>query len=492
MVNLIENNAYRILGLDINANQKEISKRYKEIINRLKIDDHPEYDLDFNLPNKLRNEANVNDALKRLQSQKSIIKEYFFWFSIEDSNDKKALKFIQEENINGAIQIWKTALKGETPASYVGKKNLALLYTLLLFNKNNATNLKESLSLWHELINSEKFWAVIIKKYTSNNAQDANSESFQDFRKNAVKNISDIYAELHKLHRDNKYVKDFQEIFGTHGERTEKNVLQPIYQSLYDNIEELQKIKVLEDKEVSEKEIKDINKIVDLIQGDLRKLEEIGVYQSDSSKVVRDHVADGIRNISVALHNYAGEYKESLMLLQLATKISGTESFKKILKSELKKIEKNPYIHCWFCDDIIKKGDENNGLHEHWHQITGTENNFWGNTKRIHFQKFELIIPRCERCMKAHDKYEFITGCYIFASAIFGGFLIWLLQIIGGLSWIIGPLIGLASYFVLKGIGIGGLKEIEETTKPKSSRSEYPMVKELMQNGWQRGEEPST
>jgi hypothetical protein len=491
MTNLIENNAYRTLGLDINANQKEILKRYKELINRLKIDDYPEFDLDLNLPKKFRNETNVNDALKRLQSQKSNIKEYFFWFSIDDSNDKKALKFVQEENFDGAIQIWKTASKGDNASSYICKKNLALLYTLLLFNKNNATNLKESLSLWHELINSEKFWTIILKKYASSNEQEANSESFQDFRKSAVKNISDIYAELHKLHKDNKYVKDFQEIFGTHGERTEKNVLQPIYQSLYDNIEELQKIKIHEDKEVSEKEIKSINKIVDSIQEDLSKLEEIGVYHNDSSKIVRDHVADGIRAISIALHNYAGEYKESLMLLKFATKISGTESLKKILNSELKKIEKNPYIHCWFCNDIIKKGDENNGLHEHWHQITGTENDFWGNTKRIRFQKFESIIPRCERCQKAHDKYEFITGCYIFASVIFGGFLIWLLQIIGDLSWVIGPLIGLASYFVLKGIGIGGLKEIQENTKPKNYRSEYPIVKELIQNGWQRGEEPS-
>ena len=491
MTNLIENNAYRILGLDINTNQKEILKRYKEIINRLKIDDYPEYALDLNLQKKMRNETSVNDALKHLQAQKSNIKEYFFWFQINDSVDKKALKSIQEEDFVNAIQIWKNASKGKNASSFFYKKNLAILYCLVLFNKNNASNLKESLSLWHELLNSEKFWTTIIRKYASNNEQDTNSEAIKDFRKNAVKNISDIYAELHRLHKDNKYVKDFQEIFGTHGERTEKNVLQPIYQSLYDNIEELQKIKIHEDKEVSEKEIKNINKIIDSIQEDLSKLEEIGVYQSDSSKVVRDHVADGIRTISVALHNYAGEYKESLMLLQLATKISGTESLKKILKSELKKIEKNPYIHCWFCDDIIKKGDENNGLHEHWHQITGTEDNFWGNTKRIHFQKFELIIPRCERCLKAQDKYEFITGCYIFASAIFGGFLIWLLQIIGGLSWIIGPLIGLASYFVLKGIGIGGLKEIQETTKPKSYRGEYPMVKELIQNGWQRGEEPS-
>jgi hypothetical protein len=48
MSNLIVNNAYRILGLDGSANQKDVLKRSKEIINRLKIDDYPEYTLDIN------------------------------------------------------------------------------------------------------------------------------------------------------------------------------------------------------------------------------------------------------------------------------------------------------------------------------------------------------------------------------------------------------------------------------------------------------------
>jgi len=59
MVNLIQNNAYRILGLDTNTSQKLILKRSKEIINRLKIDDIPEYDLDIHLPKKFRTENSV-------------------------------------------------------------------------------------------------------------------------------------------------------------------------------------------------------------------------------------------------------------------------------------------------------------------------------------------------------------------------------------------------------------------------------------------------
>ncbi len=360
MTNLIENNAYRILGLDINANQKDILKRYKEIINRLKMDDYPEYDLDLNLPKKLRNETSVNDALKRLQSQKSNIKEYFFWFQINDSIDKKALKFIQEKDFAGAIQIWKNASKGENTTSYIYKKNLALLYCLILFNKNNASNLKESLSIWHELLSSEKFWITIIKKYTSSSEQDANSEVILDFRKNAVKNISDIYTELHRLHKDNKYVKDFQEIFRTHGERTEKNVLQPIYQSIYEHLEDLKKIEINDDTKIKETDIEKIYKIIELIQAELNKLEGTGSYKIDQSLIVRDHVAETIRLTSVLIYNHTTFLEDSSKLLKVAIKICGTDSLKDKLEEDAKQIKKNDKqalrveISGWFSNKEVK------------------------------------------------------------------------------------------------------------------------------------------
>ena len=45
----LKNNAYHILGLDTSASEKELLKRSKEIINRIKIDDTPEYDLDLGM-----------------------------------------------------------------------------------------------------------------------------------------------------------------------------------------------------------------------------------------------------------------------------------------------------------------------------------------------------------------------------------------------------------------------------------------------------------
>ena len=111
MTNLIEYNAYRIFGLDTNSNQKNILKRYKELINRLKINDSPIYGSDFQLPPSFRDENSVNDALKRLQNPKNNLKEYFFWFSISDFIDEKAFNYLQKNDVSKAIKTWKDASK---------------------------------------------------------------------------------------------------------------------------------------------------------------------------------------------------------------------------------------------------------------------------------------------------------------------------------------------------------------------------------------------
>ena len=171
MTNPLDNNSYRILGLDVTASQKEVLRRSKEIINRLKIDDYPKYDIDIKLPDKYRTEASVKDALKELQAQKSSINQYFFWFRIEDKNDRTPQN-IKEGSFTKALKVWKTVLKdNEKPVAFFYKKNLALLYCLLL-DEESEGYLNHSLSIWKELLNSEKFWMVFLKSYGQNTEQE--------------------------------------------------------------------------------------------------------------------------------------------------------------------------------------------------------------------------------------------------------------------------------------------------------------------------------
>lgn len=395
MSRTLENNAYRIFGLDTGVNQKDILKRYKEIINRLKIDDIPEYDIDINVSNKLRTEESVNDALKRLQNVKNNIREYFFWFQISDTVDEKAFGFLKTKDFTKAIQTWKSASDTKNTTALFYKKNLNLIYCLLLLKEQNSTYLKESLSNWHEIVSSDKFWSAFEKSYGVNNDLSISSDLISDFKKNVIKNISDIYTELYQQHKNVRFVKDFQEIFGIHGDKTEKDVLKPLYQTMYDTIEELNKIKFDDDTEEdnpesedkcnncgdtnaekywdyddgsvlcekchkkigqhwqkkideeiegtvegSEQTVRKILKVIAKLQSQLDQLQKTGLYDDKQSKIVRDHVAEAVRNASVMIHNEAHMSKKSAELLKLAHKISGTDSVKEKYDSELKQIKK--------------------------------------------------------------------------------------------------------------------------------------------------------
>lgn len=357
MSNLIEHNAYRIFGLDNSSNQKDILKRYNEIINRLKIDDHPEYDLDINLPDNLRTEESVNDALKRLQNVKNNIKEYFFWFQIADTVDEKALTYLRNKDYAKAILIWKNTSDTMNSTSLFYKKNLTLLYCLMLLKEQNITYLKESLSNWHEIVNSDKFWVTFAKSYGVNNEQTVSSDMILDFRNNVVKYISDIYFDLYQQYKNEKYVKDFQEVFGTHGEKTENSLLKPIYEEIHKDIDELNKIKFTTDGEKKksnifafwrgeneekeyQKKLRNIKSLIESIETQLSKLQEMGLYEDSQSKVVRDHAAEALRTISVELHNI-NQFEESSRVLKIAIPLCGTDSFKSKVQEDLKTVNNN-------------------------------------------------------------------------------------------------------------------------------------------------------
>jgi hypothetical protein len=345
MQNLIEDNSYRILGLNTDSSQKEILRRYKEISNRLKIDDHPKYDFDLGLPEDSRNEDTIKEALKNLQSSKEIITEYFFWFQISNANDKRALDYIIMDEFPKAIELWKDLSNGKSANSYSYKKNLAILYCLMLFKGDNQKYLKNSISIWDELVHSEKFWIDFLKTYDEQNGSSIDKENLPKFKDSIVKEISDIYTDLGKKHKNPDYIKSFQEIFNVRGEKTEKELIQPAYQKIYNNVEEIKKIVISANKsQIDEKigndKLAQILEIIKEAQKNLNQLRKNGLYDTSESLVVRDSVAQAIRIKAIDLNNYAGLYQDAEELIKTASKIAGTKSYANALEGDIGTIQK--------------------------------------------------------------------------------------------------------------------------------------------------------
>jgi uncharacterized protein YaiE (UPF0345 family) len=339
MTSTLKNNAYHILGLDTLASERDVLKRSKEIINHLKVDETPDYDIDLGLSKDFRTEDAVKDALQKLQAPKKRIKEYFFWFQIADGIDEQVLGLFKIKDYLNAIRVWQNAAEGQSTKSFFYKKNLAILYCLVLTAEDNKEYLQNSLVAWKELVDSDKFWASFSKVYKLHDEQTASEDIISDFKKHVVEYLSDIYTELHQIHKNSDYLNEFQKVFSAKGEKIEKSILGPAYQSINKSVEELEKMEVSKDGKFDKEESEKIKKLVASVSQELNKLIDLGLYDDSQTKIMRDRAANALRSIVLDLHNNLSELEKSHGLLEVAIKIAGTESLKDKLQGELDQIQ---------------------------------------------------------------------------------------------------------------------------------------------------------
>jgi hypothetical protein len=338
MSSTLKNNAYHILGLDTSASERDILKRSKEIINRLRVDETPEYDLDIGVFKDFRTEDAVKDALQRLQAPKKRIREYFFWFQIADGVDEQVLGLLKTKDYLNAIRTWEGVSEGQSTKAFFYKKNLAILYCLGLSVDDDKNYLRNSLAAWKELIDSDKFWASFAKVYKLHDEQTASEEIIEDFKKHVVEYLSDIYTELHHIHKNSDYINEFQQVFSAKGEKIEKSVLGPAYQAINKAVEGLEKMEVSKDGKFDKEESEKIKELVASVSSELNKLIDLGLYDDSQTKIMRDRAANAVRSIVLDLHNNLSELEKSHGLLEVAIKLAGTESLKNKLQGELEEI----------------------------------------------------------------------------------------------------------------------------------------------------------
>ncbi len=341
MSNFLKNNAFHVLGLNTSASQSDIQKRAKEITKFLEIDEVPTFDSDLGLFTNYRSKETVKEALQKATSPKKIIKEYFFWFFVNDDIDVQALSYVREKKFNNAIEIWRSNSEDDSTRSLFYKRNLAILFCILLFNEHNGRYLKDSVKIWLDLCNSSKFWKAFDKVYLLNDELNTNQEILDDFHKQCPEYLSDLYSELSDARDEDSYVAEFTKLFNITGENTTKAVLNPIFQEIVEVIEKLEAMNVSQDGKLDEQETSSIKKYVTKIAECSNKLIDLGLYDVSQSRAVRDRAAAAIRSITLDIHNNLDESAKAEELLKIAMKFVGTSGMKQKLKQDLDTLENN-------------------------------------------------------------------------------------------------------------------------------------------------------
>lgn len=105
---IINNNPYRILGVYSTSSQREVVANQGKMKAFLKVGRQVSFPLDLNevLPDILRSEENVADAISKLSLPAEQLKYAQFWFSKCTQIDEIACGKLTNGDIDGAIEIW--------------------------------------------------------------------------------------------------------------------------------------------------------------------------------------------------------------------------------------------------------------------------------------------------------------------------------------------------------------------------------------------------
>ena len=341
MTTSLKDNAYHVLGLTGTATARQILQRSNEIIQRLKIDDVAEYDLDIPAFNGYRTEDSVKDALRRLQAPRARLREYFFWFRVADDIDRSAVGHLAQRDFDNAIALWQAASEEQNNGGFTHTRNLALVLTIsLLSGVTSEGRIEASLATWATLLDSPKFWKVFAEEYKQD-AELLSDEALSDFRRSAASDLSDVYAEIQEVRGGGDFVYRFQQLFSARGKKIEDKILNPVFRAVQTAIEQLEQVKLGETDNYDSAKASQLKTPVATIQAELNKLIDAGLYDDSTTKLLRDRAATALRRVVLDIHNYHNDLDTSSRLLEFANKIAGTESLKTLLKTDLDQIQQN-------------------------------------------------------------------------------------------------------------------------------------------------------
>ncbi len=335
MTELFGNNAFKLLGLDTTASQRLILKRANEIRQILKIDEEPSYDFDVLFPRKKRSEVQVKDAVERLTNPEKRIQETYFWFRIADDVDENAIICLKNRDFSRCFDCWKTGITKHPTNAFRYRKNLAVMFSILLSNHNEDELLSSSLEYWKELVDDEQNWNQFFRDYQVMDDLNTREDLLVRWRDQAAPMLAKYYVKLSKDYGDPKIFRLFYRYFQTKGDSTQ-DLVQPLLFGIHDELTQIRQI-LEHDDEVHFIQHSGYTFIKDEIQKIANyydRIHKLGLYEDSEVKISRDAYGECLVDYARALYSHE-LYKETLNVLHYAQKMAGTTSLSHAIQQEI-------------------------------------------------------------------------------------------------------------------------------------------------------------
>jgi len=337
---LFRTNAFHVLGLDTGSDAQTVQKRVKEITTRLKIEDLPQYELDFEKPELFRTESSVKEALQKVNSPKGSIGEYYFWFDFSaDPQSLDLVESMKNSDYRKVLLILRKSAENTGKNSFSEKRNLAVFYSIILNNSNFKFCLIPCLELWKILFYSDECWDTFFLLYSGKTGFNLDIDIKKDFKKQAITKLSDLITEISQRLNDPDYLLEYKERFSVIGKKTENDVLDPVLQKIHICIEELKILEISSNNKNNPVILQRIDDIIVKILDEIDVLSSFGLDEDSQAKTIRDQAAETVRGISVKIHNEWDNLESALELMNTARDICGTTSLSASLEGDIRQIQ---------------------------------------------------------------------------------------------------------------------------------------------------------
>ena len=343
---IIIQNAFRILGLPVTATDREITQRLDEFDAYMTIGKIPEFELDLPCLGGIdRSKETIRQAANTLNNNRTKLEHCLFWFWKINNNDDQALDALKIGDWDSALLIWNnsnTQVSNNYQLSSL--KNIVLLQSVQLFKSSNliADKFNALVKCWGKILS----YTDIIN-YLTKLCPDLSNDLDIEEVKNIVGEI--LYTSTKKyvlewisngnLDMAKAYLEAFYD--SSFSNSTYSNIRKDITKAITEKID--RKCAIMESSEFS-----DMHKLIELTEEFTQCAIELycqlkGVLSSSDPMVQHygKKIESIINNNAIEYSNQTENWEEIKELLESAIRNFDDNSLTHQLKESLSVIKKN-------------------------------------------------------------------------------------------------------------------------------------------------------
>lgn len=346
-MDILKTNAFRILGLPVNATTRDIARREEDLQAFAAIEKFPAFDTDFEWIGAIdRSAESVRQALHVLDTPSRRLEHTLFWFWDTGEADRSALEVLKRGDLHRAFSIWQSIIDDNRSdkSSISAMRNLAVLSLSRAFKQSNFDSGQFQLAteFFGKSLASNKLYEILLSFAPQNHYRageiDLGGIVGNILYSSSKKFISD-WLRQDDTEKVNHYLKTLSESPAL--KRTYENIVRDIISHLCGKIDE--RCKEMYDNR-PENNSDAYSSIVSFYEEAHNLISRLGIYSpSTNARYVHytDKVGEIMRDKTIEFGNKFEDWEKTDYLLVLANNFAISESSKAKIKGDIDIIQGN-------------------------------------------------------------------------------------------------------------------------------------------------------